>query len=261
MTCSTGAGVMAAEQVFRQLVDTRFSSERWEYTAQDCILYALGLGCTAQQPNRTYESHADFAPLPSLPSAGSVPRRQSGRRAQRLPGKLAAFYRLCMQLYKSSASCTRWAWAAPRSSPTGRTRAMQTSHHCLASQYWRSTKASNQAAVLSAFQASLLFKAFRQLCKSPASCTRWAWAAPRSSPTGRTRAMQTSHHCLACPVLAQYQGEQPGRSSLCLPGKLAFQGFQAAVQKPCILYALGLGCTAQQPNRTYERPCRLRASA
>ena len=56
-----------AERIFEQLVGTSFPSDRWTYGVQQCALYALGLGCTAAQPHRTYESHADFAALPSLP--------------------------------------------------------------------------------------------------------------------------------------------------------------------------------------------------
>ena len=38
--------------VRQALLSTAFEPDEWAYTERDCALYALGLGCTADQPHR-----------------------------------------------------------------------------------------------------------------------------------------------------------------------------------------------------------------
>ena len=49
-----------------QVLSSSFPAGNWTYDEHAAILYALGLGCSAEEARYTYESHEDFGPLPTF---------------------------------------------------------------------------------------------------------------------------------------------------------------------------------------------------
>ena len=57
---------MIMPSIAEQVLGASFPASPWTYDEHAVILYALGLGCSAEHAQWTYEQHEDFGPLPSF---------------------------------------------------------------------------------------------------------------------------------------------------------------------------------------------------